>query len=450
MTGQLDTYLKEDTLPLPFCPGCGHHTILKALDQALVQLQLGPEEVVIVTDIGCAGLSDKYFRTHAFHGLHGRSATYATGIKLARPDLTVIVLIGDGGFGIGGHHLLNAARRNLGIKVVVFNNFNYGMTGGEHSVTTPPGARTATTPAGNLERPLDIAQSVGVNGANFAARTSTFDSGLPDLIARAISHPGFSLVDIWELCTAYFVPHNKFTRRKLEETLQNLNFETGVLFEADRPEYSRTYRESLDSGSARDQVMVPEELEAAFQSELEQQTSLVIAGAAGAKIVTAGTLFSQGAILSGLQAAQRADYPVTVKTGHSLAEVILSPEEILYPGSTTPDVVLALFPEGLQQTAGVISKLPRESLLIMTEDLPLPETSAETWQLDFSSAQRWGRKQEYRALMALAVYLRERGLYPVEALQAAVNLNIRYAEENLAAIQASIKIDIQVQQVISR
>ena len=115
---------------LPFCPGCGHHTIVKSLDKALVKLQKDPKEVVIVTDIGCIGLSDIYFKTNAFHGLHGRSVTYGCGLKLARPELTVIVIQGDGGCGIGGAHFLNVARRNIGITLIVANNFNYGMTGG--------------------------------------------------------------------------------------------------------------------------------------------------------------------------------------------------------------------------------------------------------------------------------------------------------------------------------
>ncbi|HSG79272.1 MAG TPA: thiamine pyrophosphate-dependent enzyme, partial [Acidimicrobiia bacterium] len=140
----LETYRNET--PYPFCPGCGHGTILDALDEALRRLGRPPEEVVIVSDIGCAGLSDQYFGTSAFHGLHGRSVTYATGIKLARPDLEVVVIMGDGGTGIGGTHLVNAARRNVGITVLVFNNMNFGMTGGQHSTTTPEGSITSTTP----------------------------------------------------------------------------------------------------------------------------------------------------------------------------------------------------------------------------------------------------------------------------------------------------------------
>ena len=178
----LNTYRTDS--PYPFCPGCGHGSILDTLDRALIDLGLDPTDVVIVTDIGCSGLSDQYFRTSAFHGLHGRSITYATGIKLARPELTVIVIMGDGGTGIGGAHLINAARRNVGITTIVMNNMNFGMTGGQHSTTTPEGSITSTTPGGNLEHPLDICGTVGVNGAGYVYRGTSFDQELPERMVR--------------------------------------------------------------------------------------------------------------------------------------------------------------------------------------------------------------------------------------------------------------------------
>ena len=157
---QRDLALSLDCLDKFVDLASGAARVLVALTAVVVFLELFLRridvEVVIVTDIGCSGLADKYFRTNAFHGLHGRSVTYATGIKLANPELKVIVLMGDGGCGIGGHHLINAARRNIGVTVVVFNNFNYGMTGGEHSVTTPEGGVTSSTPFGQLEHPMDI------------------------------------------------------------------------------------------------------------------------------------------------------------------------------------------------------------------------------------------------------------------------------------------------------
>ncbi len=151
----LDTYIAEENLPYEFCPGCSHGKVLGAVSDSLKQQGLDPTEVVIVTDIGCVGLSDKYFVTHAFHGLHGRAITYASGIKMQNPDLKVVVLIGDGGCGIGGHHLLNAARSNTDVTVLVFNNFNFGMTGGQHSATTPLDSITPTTSFGSTDAPIN-------------------------------------------------------------------------------------------------------------------------------------------------------------------------------------------------------------------------------------------------------------------------------------------------------
>ena len=203
----LQTYMTKEAGPAAVLPrlrprapaqGAGHST-----RQAPAR---SPQDVVIVTDIGCIGLSDPYFVTNGFHGLHGRSLTYATGLKLARPELTVIVLMGDGGCGIGGAHLLNAARRNLDLTLIIANNFNYGMTGGQHSVTTPLGGRTATTPGGNLEGPLDICATVIAAGASWVYRGMTHDADLADRIVHGVRYPGFAVLDVWELCTAYYTP----------------------------------------------------------------------------------------------------------------------------------------------------------------------------------------------------------------------------------------------------
>jgi len=123
--------------PPIFCPGCSHEKVVSALDNALQRLDLQGNQVVIVTDIGCSGLFDTFFHTHALHGLHGRALTYATGLKMACPELHVIVIMGDGGLGIGGAHVISSSRRNLDLTLLVLNNFNYGMTGGQCSLTTP-------------------------------------------------------------------------------------------------------------------------------------------------------------------------------------------------------------------------------------------------------------------------------------------------------------------------
>ncbi len=431
MKAESITYRNE--LPYPFCPGCSHSLIMDGLNAALSKLRLDPHQVVIVTDIGCSGLSDQYFATNAFHGLHGRAVTYGEGMKLANPNLKVIVIMGDGGCGIGGHHLLNAARRNIGLTVLVLNNFNYGMTGGQHSVTTPHGGITSTTFAGNLERPLDIAGTVALNGASFVLRTTAFDKQLPDLIAQAIMNDGFSLLDIWELCTAYYVPNNKFDRRTLEGLIATLGLRTGIIHKEVREEYGEAYRkqESSQIGKA---TLKPEPLETRFISSLDRPVRVLIAGAAGQKVVSTAALLGRGATLSGLWATRRDDYPVTIMTGHSVCEVILSPEEIFYTGIDQPDIFLAIAPEGMKFARHQFTKLARENTLYIRKDLLPVETRAKIVPLDLN---RVSRKEA--AVTAVAAMLRHAELYPLPAFEEAIRL-IRRPEivgESLRAVEKS-------------
>jgi len=429
------TYIDKERLPYFYCPGCGHGRIIDALNAALVKLDLDPHEIVIVTDIGCVGLSDKYFVTNTLHGLHGRSLTYATGIKLANPDLKVIVLIGDGGCGIGGAHLLNAARRNIGVTTLVFNNLNYGMTGGQHSVTTPPGGYTSTTRYGQLEHPLDICGTVAINGASFVARTTSFDKSLDELIVEAIRNEGFSLIDVWELCTAYYVPNNKFSKQALEKTLADLNFPTGILKNKPHPEYSRAYREAV-AGQVGKPAMALKTIEPKYDHGLDDRFNIIIAGAAGMKIGSAATFFGQGAILSSLWATQRNEYPVTVKSGHSISEIVLSPQETLYTGISKPDLMVVLFPEGFAIVKEHFRNLTPKDTIFINTDLPPIETQAQIIFLDFKNASPYNRKKEFWVMMALACVLEETWIYPLAAIKDAIGMRPRFAEQNLAALEA--------------
>jgi len=281
----LATYRNET--PYPFCPGCGHGPILDALNRALVKLGWNPGDVVIVSDIGCSGLSDQYFVTSVFHGLHGRSITYASGIKLVRPELHVIVIMGDGGAGIGGAHLLSAARRNIGLTVLVLNNLNFGMTGGQHSTTTPPGAITSTTPAGHLERPLDICATVAVNGAAYVMRGTRFDRDLPDRIAEAMTTEGFALLDIWAMCTAHFVPANQLDRKAFHRIMDRLGFARGVLEHREVEDYGKAYHRA-HAGDPGESTIAPHPIQPAFPATLDRQRSVVIAGSAGGIALVSG------------------------------------------------------------------------------------------------------------------------------------------------------------------
>ena len=424
----------------PFCPGCGHGLILSQLNAALLKLGLDPTRVVIVTDIGCQGLGDQYFATHAFHGLHGRSIAYATGIKLADPDLKVIVIMGDGGTGIGGAHLLNAARRNIGLTVLVFNNFNFGMTGGEHSVTTPLGGVTATTRTGNMERPLDVCATVAVNGAGFVWRGTAFDRDLADIIAEAVRSESFALLDIWELCTAYYVPNNEFSRKSLEATRAELGMAAGVLHGEDRPEYARALRRAGEPGSrgAEEKPLRPRAFPALFASTLDHEFRFVIAGSAGGKVRSTARMIGEAAILSGLWAAQQDDYPVTVQTGHSTSELIFSPREILFTGVTRPDTLVLVSEEGRRMAGRYLKALTPESWLFVTPEFAGLETPARKVVFDFDAVGIKENKKNLGLLMAAAA-LRVLNLFPIAACEEAIRRGTRspIREENLEMVGQS-------------
>jgi len=431
----LATY-RNDT-PYPFCPGCGHHAILEQLNAALTSLRVDPAKVVLVSDIGCSGLSDQYFVTSAFHGLHGRSITYATGIKLARPDLTVIVIMGDGGTGIGGAHLLNAARRNIGLTVLVFNNFNFGMTGGQHSTTTPTGAFTSTTPGGNLERPLDICATVAANGAGYVWRGTSFDRDLAGRIVEAVRADCFALLDIWELCTAYYVPKNRASKKTLTTILDEAGLKAGLLHRAEFPEYATAYRLAAQAQRGRP-LPAPRPITPRFASPLDRPFRLVVAGSAGGKVRSAAHLVGEAALLSGLWAAQRDDYPITVMTGHSIAEIVLSPREIDYTAITRPDVMILLSREGASKVGHHLAAMTPHDHVFALPDVAGVETRAAIHVIDPAEGSRRPGTGSL-ALYCIARALKEVGVFPIEALEAAATLQAsEHAEESANAIRAAV------------
>lgn len=431
-------YLDPATLPLPFCPGCSHSTVLNALAEALASLQLPPQEVVLVTDIGCIGISDRHFRTHTFHGLHGRSVTYATGLKLANPDLHVVVLVGDGGLGIGGHHFLHAARRNLDITVLVCNNFNFGMTGGQHSATTPHEALTATTSAGNFEHPLNVTGLVDAAGGNFAARAMFWDKALPYHIAEAISIPGFAVVETWELCTAYFAKRNRAGRAFLESQLADLGLETGVVVRRTRPGYVEQYRRGVASlaGQAVSRGMA---IEAEFPRSFLGRKTVMIAGRAGQKVRSGAILLGRAAVLSSLHATQRDDYPVTVMTGHSIAEMIFEDGPINELGVVVPDYVVLTAPEGKKVASARLAALPAESTVFTIPELLPIETRARVVSIPTAEL-GLDRKKTWLVLGALGYFVHVTGLVDFAALTRAATLESReaIAADNLGAL-ATVK-----------
>jgi len=209
---EMARYLRKEALPTALCPGCGGGTVLNAFANAIDQLKIDPRDLVVVSGIGCsAWIASPYFLADTLHTTHGRAIAFATGVKVGLPDKKVVVISGDGDLaGIGGNHLIHAARRNIDITVILVNNFIYGMTGGQVAPTTPFGAITTTTPYRNIEHPLKIAETVASAGASYVARWTTFHVyQLIESIKKALNVKGFSLVEVISQCPVQFGRRNR-------------------------------------------------------------------------------------------------------------------------------------------------------------------------------------------------------------------------------------------------
>jgi 2-oxoglutarate ferredoxin oxidoreductase subunit beta len=188
-----------------WCPGCGDYAILNSVQSAFAKLGKRLHETVIISGIGCSSRFPYYMETYGFHTIHGRAPTIATGVKLANPSLDVWVVTGDGdGLSIGGNHLIHALRRNVELKILLFNNRIYGLTKGQYSPTSEPGKVTKSTPLGSVEAPFSPIQLALGAGATFVARSiDVFGPHLEEMIARADAHRGTALLEIYQNCNIF-------------------------------------------------------------------------------------------------------------------------------------------------------------------------------------------------------------------------------------------------------
>ena len=188
-----------------WCPGCGDYAIVRAMQRALAEMQADPDNTVFISGIGCAARFPYYMATYGFHTIHGRAAAFATGAKLANPDLDVWVISGDGdSLSIGGNHLLHVLRRNVDLNYILFNNEIYGLTKGQYSPTSRIGTRSPSTPLGSVDTPLSAAVFALGCGARFVARSvDTLQNHLPEIFIRAQDHRGASFVEIFQNCIVY-------------------------------------------------------------------------------------------------------------------------------------------------------------------------------------------------------------------------------------------------------
>ncbi len=411
--------------PLVFCPGCSHEKVVTALDQALVNMGLDGSKVVIVSDIGCSGLFDTFFNTHALHGLHGRALTYAVGIKMARPELNVIVTMGDGGLGIGGAHFINTIRKNINLTLLVLNNFNYGMTGGQASSTSPENAVLGSSFLNKIDNPIDPCLLAQGSGGQYINRLSCYQKDLSIQLEKAIGFNGFAMLDIMGICTGRYTKANKILPKDIDALVEKMpKFYGNPTSTID--EYSKKYFE--ESKKFKDQSKgqitlktIKKQSEKLFSGRKE----IIILGGAGQRIITAGELLALAGIGSGLNATQKSDYPITVLRGHSVTEIVLQDRNINFSGIETPDIIIAISEQGVKRRDDLFKDLSDQTTVIKAKDLVIngvDSTNSNIIEIDFKDLKI---KSVDKVLGALALLAAMGGIINLDMLKSAVKYQFK-------------------------
>jgi len=256
-------YIRERFFPHMWCPGCGHGIVLNGLIRAVEELGINKNDIVMVSGIGCSSRISGYLDFHTMHTIHGRALAFATGIKMSRPELNLIVPMGDGdALAIGGNHFIHAARRNIDMTAIVMNNRIYGMTGGQYSPLSGPGVLATTAPYTNIDYSFDVVKLAAAAGASFVARSTAYHiQQLTDVIKQAITHKGFSVVEILSQCPTYFGRKNKEgSAVDMMERMKDVTtpigskakkenpdlIERGVFVNEDKPEYCSEYNKIIE------------------------------------------------------------------------------------------------------------------------------------------------------------------------------------------------------------
>jgi 2-oxoglutarate ferredoxin oxidoreductase subunit beta len=266
-----ERYLRHSKrFPNVWCAGCGIGIVLGAIIRAVDGLHLDKNEVALLSGIGCTGRMPVYVDFNTMHTTHGRALAFATGLKMVRPAMKVIVVMGDGdALAIGGNHFIHAARRNIGLTAIVVNNSTYGMTGGQYSPTTPTDAKAATAPYGHIEQPFPIAELARASGAAFVACSTVYHvQELEKYIAQAIAKQGFSVVEAVSYCHTTLGRINRWGRapdmmrrlkeqsitlrqaQKMSEEDRTSKIVRGVFVDRDIPEYTQLYDQIIERAQA--------------------------------------------------------------------------------------------------------------------------------------------------------------------------------------------------------
>jgi 2-oxoglutarate ferredoxin oxidoreductase subunit beta len=391
---------------LPFCKGCGHSQVTRNSEKALAKAGYNPLDVVLVTDIGCHGIIDKFFETHTVHGLHGRATALAGGISLGMsdPGKKIIAFIGDGGATIGMQHLIGAAHYGLNMTVVVHNNMLYGMTGGQPSEFTPCGFKTPTLPEGNQKDGYDICELISGAGSSYTERVLGIGD-YSESLAAAFKTKGFSLVEVMEICPSYGIKSNPGL--KLSSLVKEAGLELKV-FESGKDRIGHSFLKPAEDNLCSDKHLINK----VFDSQLNGKYSLSIAGSAGEGVQSAAEFLAKAAMKSGLHVTKKGSYPVTVGVGFSSADVIISSEPIYFTGINVPDTLIITSKDGLSYSR-VIAAGMKKGRIIIDDQLEPPVTGAEIIKAPFRS--RAGERNS--SLYSIFWFLNSYNIIPVDAMK---------------------------------
>ncbi|PID73757.1 MAG: 2-oxoacid:ferredoxin oxidoreductase subunit beta [Desulfobacterales bacterium] len=261
-------FIRQRFFPHMWCPGCGHGIVLGGLLRSVEALGISKNEIVMVSGIGCSSRISGYVDFHSLHTLHGRALAFATGVKLSKPELNVIVPMGDGdALAIGGNHFIHAARRNIAMTAIVMNNRIYGMTGGQFSPLSGYDIGATTAPYRTIDHGFDIVKLAMAAGASFVGRTTTYHvKQMEEILKEAILHEGFSVVEVMTQCPTYFGRKNKQggPAEMMEWFKENTTpvgsrasqenpdlIERGIFVQEDKPEYCAEYDKVIERAGKR-------------------------------------------------------------------------------------------------------------------------------------------------------------------------------------------------------
>jgi len=412
----MDDLLRGERLPHIWCQGCGLGTALTTFISAIQWLEKNRgwdlDKISVVSGIGCTGRVAGYLRLDSFHTTHGRALPFATGLKLANPDLNVVVISGDGDIaGIGGNHFIHAARRNLDITVICVNNFNYGMTGGQVGPTTPHKARAVTTQYGNFEYPFNLPYLAAAGGASFVARWTVLHARrLTWTLREAMEHPGFSFVEIIAPCSTAYARWNpegrgldpkKLRRRGLEvmKHYQNIGRvgqdihpkdatikvdESGLISEIIEGKFLEDAKPDLKAAIDQQEPVAEKQWQSAKQSldervQLPQRTDPVprtevqLGGFGGQGIMSAGKIIGQAAaIYDQLEASFTQSYGPEARGGSAGSQVVIASDPIHHPHLIEPISAIIMSQAAFDKYAPTLASdgklLIDDGLVLLPED----------------------------------------------------------------------------------